>query len=106
MDAYYAEASPLAGLLQAIQGRRAELPQALWVHASDDPWVPAGGTGALAAALAGSREVGGSGGKHGEVLITPGGGHNGFHGQGDPATASWSDRLVLAWLLRLEESTR
>ena len=103
VDAYYAGASPLAQLLQAAQGRRLGLPPALWIHASDDPWVPASGTQALAAALAGSPEARASAGGQ-TVLITPGGGHNGFHGQGDPRTASWSDRLVLAWLLRLGES--
>jgi predicted alpha/beta-fold hydrolase len=35
------------------------------------------------------------------VVLTGKGGHNGFHGQGDPAAASWSDRYVLAWLQRL-----
>jgi predicted alpha/beta-fold hydrolase len=104
VDAYYAEASPLARLLQGAGGLGLGLPPALWLHASDDPWVPANGTEALGAALAKSREAGGTGRGHSTVLITPGGGHNGFHGQGDPSTASWSDQLVLAWLLRLVES--
>ena len=103
VDAYYAEASPLARLLQAAQGRRLGLPPSLWIHASDDPWVPASATLTLATALARSPQASGSGGGQ-TVLITPGGGHNGFHGQGDPRAASWSDRLVLAWLLRLGES--
>ena len=105
VDAYYAEASPLAPLLQGALGQGLGLPPTLWLHASDDPWVPANGTeglaGALAGALAGSLDAQAPGRGPWEVLITPGGGHNGFHGQGDPSTASWSDRLVLAWLLRL-----
>ncbi len=102
VDAYYAEASPLAKLLQGVEaGLGLGLPPALWLHASDDPWVPANGTEALGAALAKASKAGAAAPGHGAVLITPGGGHNGFHSQGDPGTASWSDRVVLAWLLRL-----
>lgn len=106
VEAYYTGASPLARLLQGAQGRGLGLPPALWLHASDDPWVPADGTKALAAALAKFSKDRGPGRGDAAVLITPGGGHNGFHGQGDPITASWSDRLVLAWLLRLVEPAR
>lgn len=102
VDAYYAEASPLARLLQGVEtGLGLGLPPALWLHARDDPWVPANGTEALGAALAKAIKAGTAGPGHGAVLITAGGGHNGFHGQGDPGSASWSDRLVLAWLARL-----
>ena len=102
VDTYYAEASPLARLLQGVEaGIGLGLPPALWLHASDDPWVPANGTEALGAALAKASKAGAAAPGHGAVLITPGGGHNGFHSQGDPGTASWSDRVVLAWLLRL-----
>ena len=104
VEAYYTGASPLTRLLQGAQGRGLGLPPALWLHASDDPWVPANGTKALAAALAKFSKDRGPGRGDAAVLITPGGGHNGFHGQGDPITASWSDRLVLAWLLRLVQS--
>ena len=106
VEAYYTGASPLARLLQGAQGRGLGLPPALWLHASDDPWVPADGTKALAAALAKFSKDRGPGRGDAAVLITPGGGHNGFHGQGDPITASWSDRLVLAWLLQLVQSAR
>ncbi len=106
VDAYYAGASPLGQLLEGAQGRGLGLPPALWLHASDDPWVPTNGTEVLAAALAKFGKGRGSGQSDAAVLITPGGGHNGFHGQGDPSMASWSDRLVLAWLLRLVESPR
>ena len=102
VEAYYAEASPLARLLQGVEaGLGLGLPPALWLHASDDPWVPANGTEALGAALAKANRAGPTATGSGAVLITPGGGHNGFHSPGDPGAASWSDRLVLAWLLRL-----
>ena len=101
VDAYYAEASPLARLLQGGQGLGPGLPPSLWLQASDDPWVPAGGTEALGAALADAQTTWAPIHGNSAVLITPGGGHNGFHGQGDPGRASWSDRLVLAWLARL-----
>jgi predicted alpha/beta-fold hydrolase len=101
VDAYYAEASPLARLLQGGPGLGPGLPPSLWLQASDDPWVPAGGTEALGAALAHAETTWAPIHDNSAVLITPGGGHNGFHGQGDPGRASWSDRLVLAWLARL-----
>ena len=101
VDAYDAEASPLARLLQGGPGLGPGLPPSLWLQASDDPWVPAGGTEALGAALAHAQTTWAPLDDNSAVLITPGGGHNGFHGQGDPGRASWSDRLVLAWLARL-----
>jgi hypothetical protein len=58
-------------------------------------------TEALGAALAHAETTWAPIHDNSAVLITPGGGHNGFHGQGDPVRASWSDRLVLAWLARL-----
>ncbi|MGB0875305.1 MAG: hypothetical protein ACPGSE_08830 [Synechococcus sp.] len=33
-----------------------------------------------------------------EVVISRGGGHNGFHGWGDDPLACWGDRLTAAWL--------
>ena len=87
--AYYAAASPLAPLLE---GR--PLPPTLLLHAGDDPWVPVGPLRQLAAT------TGGSGGSAPEVVITPRGGHNGFHAPGD-GPACWADRLVVAWLRRL-----
>lgn len=87
--AYYAAASPLASLLD---GR--PLPPTLLLHAGDDPWVPVGPLRKLAAATSG-RE-----GAVPKVVITPHGGHNGFHALGD-GPACWADRLVVAWLRRL-----
>ncbi|MFM7313373.1 MAG: alpha/beta hydrolase, partial [Cyanobium sp.] len=87
VDAYYAAASPLGWLTCAP-----ELPPTLLLHASDDPWVPAGAamglnrSGALVEGL--------------EVLLTRGGGHNGFHAPGDSPAGSWGDRLTGRWLRR------
>lgn len=105
VEHYYAEASPLPQLLQAAQGLGPELPPTLWLHSRDDPWVPAGATEALVQLGLGDQAGTGEGGPRGwgqsAVVLTEKGGHNGFHGQGDPAGASWSDRFVLAWLQRL-----
>lgn len=85
--AYHASASPLAALLAG-----APLPPALVLHAADDPWVPVAATQRLAQARAGEPAL--------RVVITPAGGHNGFHGRGDSPAASWSDRLAASWLLQ------
>ena len=86
VEAYYAAASPLVGLKTSC------LPPCLVLQALDDPWVPA----APAASLAREGLT---------VVLTPGGGHNGFHGAGDhahPGTpASWADRLCVGWLLEM-----
>jgi predicted alpha/beta-fold hydrolase len=82
VDDYYARASPLPQL----QGSSPLLPPSLLIQALDDPWVPA----AAAVALAGRQPA-----LPGlEVVLTPGGGHNGFHAPG----GSWSDQLTLEWL--------
>ena len=83
VDAYYAGASPLRWLDQGGTG----LPTLL-VHASDDPWVP------VDSHLALQSRLGGSAGERLQMVLTPGGGHNGFH---DPE-GCWSDRLVMRWL--------
>ena len=79
VDAYYRQASPLPRLLQPEPGHP-PLPPTLVVEALDDPWVPAAGAQALRPPL--------------EVVLSPGGGHNGFHAPG----GCWSDQLVLRWL--------
>lgn len=88
--AYYAAASPLPALLE---GR--PLSPTLLLHAGDDPWVPVAPLRQLAAATAGG------GGAAPRVVITPRGGHNGFHAPGDGPAACWADRLAVAWLGRL-----
>lgn len=79
VEAYYRQASPLPRLLAPEPGQAA-LPPTLVVQALDDPWVPAAGAQALRSPL--------------EVVLSPGGGHNGFHSPG----GCWSDQLVLRWL--------
>jgi predicted alpha/beta-fold hydrolase len=94
VDAYYTAASPLAPL---IAGR--PLPPTLLLHAGDDPWVPVGPLRQLAAATAG-RDVA-EPRVAPRIVITPRGGHNGFHAPGDGPAACWADRLAVAWLARL-----
>jgi predicted alpha/beta-fold hydrolase len=94
---YYASASPGPRLL--APGPR---PPILLVHALDDPWVPAAAAQAVAAASPAAVQV----------LLSPRGGHNGFHaretspqvslhwGDGPPGpAASWADWRVLEGLL-------
>lgn len=95
VTAYYAAASPLGPLLE---GR--PLPPTLLLHAGDDPWVPVGPLRQLAAATAGRR------GSVCQALITPRGGHNGFHAPGDGPAACWADRLMAAWLGQLTPRER
>ena len=91
VEHYYDEASPLARLLDPAQ--RADLPPTLLVHALDDPWVPAAATAQVAKHAQG-RGL--------QVLLTPRGGHNGFHGIDDrPQQGCWSDRLTARWLRQL-----
>ncbi|MEA5392306.1 alpha/beta fold hydrolase [Cyanobium gracile UHCC 0139] len=92
--AYYDAASPLAPL---IAGR--PLPPTLLVHAGDDPWVPVGPLRQLAAAISGSDVAAPRVAPR--IVITPRGGHNGFHAPGDGPAACWADRLAVAWLARL-----
>jgi predicted alpha/beta-fold hydrolase len=58
--------------------------------------VPAGPTQSLAELLARMPPAPAAAAL--EVLVTRGGGHCGFHGEGDDPQASWSDRLTVAWL--------
>ncbi|MEO1003732.1 MAG: alpha/beta fold hydrolase [Cyanobacteria bacterium J06638_7] len=85
--AYYRLGSPLP-LLRA----GAVAAPVLLLQALDDPWVPA----------AAARELAASGRAGLEVLLSPRGGHNGFHGVGD-AGGSWADRQVVQWLGRFPE---
>jgi len=96
LEAYYLAASPLqrlAALAAAGQPPPRPLPPTLVLHAADDPWVPAAAARRLAegSPLAGWAP---------QVLITPGGGHNGFHAPGDGPGGSWSDRFTAQWLLQ------
>ncbi|MEB3170999.1 MAG: alpha/beta fold hydrolase [Synechococcaceae cyanobacterium] len=91
VDDYYTRASPLPDLLDSRQ--RACLPATLLVHALDDTWVPAEPTAALAR-LPDPGPL--------EVLLTPRGGHGGFHGSRDRGdTGCWIDRVTARWLVQL-----
>ncbi|MFM7169514.1 MAG: alpha/beta hydrolase, partial [Cyanobium sp.] len=99
---YYAAASPLTAL---IGGQ--PLPPTLLLHAVDDPWVPVEPLRQLAAILPGQPGEAGAGSDPAalpaapRIVITPRGGHIGFHAPGDGPAASWADRLAVAWLGRL-----
>ena len=82
VGAYYAACSPLPRLRQVPHG----MPPLMLVHAKDDPWVPAASLLALPS------------GPWPEVMVTDGGGHNGFHAPGDSDAGCWSDRLAALWL--------
>ncbi|MFM8524445.1 MAG: YheT family hydrolase [Cyanobacteriota bacterium] len=121
VEQYYAEASPLAALLDPE--RRSVLPPTLLVHAEDDPWVPVAALHRVAQALADSPsgkatavkatavkatavDVLAGDAAAPRILISRHGGHNGFHGRGDSPRACWGDRLTVRWLLQLLASGR
>lgn len=103
---YYREASPLPGLLGRLERADHGLPPTLLLHAADDPWVPVGATRRVEQAV---QAAGAAALAPLEVLITPRGGHNGFHARCDrPAGAGgcWGDRLTARWLRRLLAGSR
>ena len=112
---YYRQASPLAGLLEQLERPAAQadgllqrplLPPTLLVHAADDPWVPVAATERLAQACRPGAGAAARQAQPLQVLITPRGGHNGFHACCDPVTGAdgcWGDRLTARWLLRCIE---
>jgi predicted alpha/beta-fold hydrolase len=90
VEHYYQEASPL----RQLQARATVLPPTLVLHATDDPWVPVAAARELAA-----LQLPGV-----EVLLTAGGGHNGFHACCDGPSSgpgNWGDRLTARWFQRL-----
>jgi predicted alpha/beta-fold hydrolase len=116
VEHYYREASPLPKLLAALERGTASaplhqepgspLPPALIVHAEDDPWVPVAATRelALAAAAAAARPGAPEARWPLQVLLTPLGGHNGFHAAGDGPSGRggcWTDRLTARWFEQL-----
>ncbi|MCX5938001.1 MAG: alpha/beta fold hydrolase [Cyanobium sp. LacPavin_0920_WC12_MAG_62_9] len=96
VDHYYAEASPLASLLNDQSPCR---PPLLMVHAADDPWVPVDALHQLVSGL--GPGVNGVNQRGLEVCIPAKGGHNGFHGVGDGPLGSWSDGQAVQWLSAL-----
>ena len=106
VDTYYRACSPLARLrhlLHAAAGAEAIAPPLLLLHAQDDPWVPVEATLTLAeeTSAQGARALVAKGRPWPEVVITPSGGHCGFHAPGDSPQSRWSDRLVARWLRRV-----
>jgi len=99
VTAYYAAASPLQPLLEAIKTRRA-MPPILLIHATDDPWVPVAATAELAMQAQRWRCP------WLDTVITARGGHNGFHSREHierlkgGSTVSWADQQTKAWLWR------
>tara|TARA_R110002110_G_scaffold322081_3_gene534457 strand:- start:5789 stop:6775 length:987 start_codon:yes stop_codon:yes gene_type:complete len=77
-DDYYSRCSPEAGL-DAITTTT------LMIHANDDPWVPSRAY----------RELGQGTGNI-RCLLSPRGGHVGFHGQGQPE--SWHNRVAAQFI--------
>ena len=95
VDAYYSRASPLPFLLQD----RRNLPPTLLLQALDDPWVPASAAEQLFSAVTSQQPAQQD---PVSVLLTPRGGHNGFHAPGDSLESGcWSDRVASAWLSQL-----
>ena len=103
VDHYYLEASPIHRLLpgSALKGSPESFPKdsqtslpcpTLLIQAEDDSWVPASSIRSLAA---GPTPAGL------ELVLSSGGGHNGFHGRGDRPLACWSDQLAVGWLQAL-----
>ena len=93
VDDYYVSASPLPRLTKAASPA---FPPTLCLQALDDPWVPAASALQLQSSLVGS--AGPALESPLEILFTPRGGHNGFHGPGDNLNIGcWSDRLACGW---------
>ncbi len=89
VDDYYKKASPIYDLYSdTIE----YLPQTLFVHSLDDPWVPASALESLYKSIK-LRKL------HSkiEICLTKKGGHNGFHGR----DGCWGDEISKRWLLKL-----
>jgi predicted alpha/beta-fold hydrolase len=103
VGAYYAAASPLQSLLDfGAEAARGPLPPLLLLQAADDPWVPPQAMETLAAQGTGLPPGSQAMGPMPSLLLSPGGGHNGFHGQGDGRQrhqGTWADRAIATWLV-------
>ncbi len=105
VSSYYEACSPLSRLLESVPAstpRGERRPPLLLLHARDDPWVPVDATLTLEKELAGGlrRVACAEDRPWPEVVITPKGGHCGFHAPGDTLRGRWSDRLAARWLRR------
>ncbi|MFM7169321.1 MAG: YheT family hydrolase [Cyanobium sp.] len=97
VEAYYNACSPLPRLRKTLFG----MPPLLLVHAKDDPWVPVEAATQLAAEIGALKNRSDADPRPcpwPDVVITEGGGHNGFHAPGDSGEGCWSDRLAALWL--------
>ncbi len=103
VGAYYVAASPLQTLLAfGAQASRGPLLPLLLLQAADDPWVPPQAMQTLAAQGTGMPPGFQALGSFPSLLLSPGGGHNGFHGQGDGRhryQGTWADRAIATWLV-------
>ncbi len=84
VNSYYENASPYSSII----GGTDLLPPTLFLQAKDDPWVPYYSVNRL---LKRCYEINNCDVK---VVLTPKGGHNGFHGK----DGCWGDCLVRNWL--------
>jgi len=83
LEDYYVKASPIFRIQNSIK----KLPQMLFIHAKDDPWVPYKDTLNLRKESIDKFTI----------LITKKGGHNGFHS----VNGCWSDEVVKNWFISI-----
>ncbi len=83
LEDYYIKASPIFRIQNSIK----KLPQMLFIHAKDDPWVPYNATLNLRGKFIDKFTI----------FITEKGGHNGFHS----INGCWSDEVVKNWFMSI-----
>ena len=83
LEDYYVKSSPIFRIQKSIK----KLPQTLFIHAKDDPWVPYKSTLDLKKETINKFTI----------LITKKGGHNGFHS----INGCWSDEAVKNWFMNI-----
>jgi len=83
LEDYYIKASPIFRIQNSIK----KLPQMLFIHAKDDPWVPYNATLNLRGKFIDKFTI----------FITEKGGHNGFHS----INGCWSDEVVKNWFISI-----
>ena len=83
LEDYYVKASPIFRIQNSIK----KLPQMLFIHAKDDPWVPYNATFNLRGKFIDKFTI----------FITEKGGHNGFHS----INGCWSDEVVKNWFISI-----
>ena len=83
LEDYYVKASPIFRIQNSIK----KLPQMLFIHAKDDPWVQYNSTLNLREKFIDKFTI----------FITEKGGHNGFHS----INGCWSDEVVKNWFINI-----